>query len=256
MRHVCTIPSNVRTERIHCHRSPSLLLSFSVVRRRHIIYSARAEHDTLLLSVMKCLAIVFWASLSLALFSIQLALAFRPTGVVHRQRCCTPSTSLLQVSQVPPLENQSSVDTTTAEEDEGEFLLLRNRESLRQAEEEHRLRYEQHRRLQQQHNQQHSLADSLLENSHLSFKNVEHMSESLFTNQPVVALVIFLSLGSLVAYMSGLVFLDGYISSLNPAQNGGVPYWNENLPTDEDSILLLNSLHEIKDKLPSLWFWD
>lgn len=190
---------------------------------------------------------------------MQSAFGFRPTGIspCRRQRC-TPSTSLLQVSQVPPLENPSSVDTSTsaAEEDEREFLLLRNRESLRQAEEEHRLRYEQHRRLQQEQHSQHSLADSLLENSHISFKNVEHMSESLFTNQPLVALVIFLSLGSVVAYMSGLVFLDGYISSLNPAQNGGVPYWNENVPTDEDSILLINSLHEIKDKLPSLWFWD
>ena len=252
MRHVCTIPPSIRTERIHCHRSPSLLLS--VVRRRHIIHSTRAEHDTLPLSIMKGLIIVFWASLSLELFSIEPALAFRPNGVVNWQRCCTPSTSLLQVSQMPPLENPSSIDTSTAEEDEREFLLLRNRESLRQAEEEHRLRYEQHRRLQQ--HQQHSLADSLLENSHSSFKNVEHMSESLFTNQPMVALVIFLGLGSVVAYMSGLVFLDGYISSLNPAQNGGVPYWNENVPTDEDSILLLNSLHEIKDKLPSLWFWD
>ena len=59
-----------------------------------------------------------------------------------------------------------------------------------------------------------------------------------------------------MAYASGLIILDGYISSLNPAENGGVPYWDENIPTDEDSILLIQNLHEVKGKLPSVWFWE
>ena len=156
-----------------------------------------------------------------------------------------------QASQFP-LENLSSDKMS---DDEREFVHLANQEMLRQAEEEHRRMYEQHR-LSHQSDADMSWSDTVLKNSHVSFKNVEQMSENLFSNQPLVALAIFVSLGCLVAYFSGLYFLDGYISSPNPALNGGVPYWDEQLPTDEETILMINTLHDIKDKLPSLWFWD
>eukprot|EP00567_Pseudictyota_dubia_P000631 CAMPEP_0197467872 /NCGR_PEP_ID=MMETSP1175-20131217/65793_1 /TAXON_ID=1003142 /ORGANISM="Triceratium dubium, Strain CCMP147" /LENGTH=221 /DNA_ID=CAMNT_0043003961 /DNA_START=72 /DNA_END=734 /DNA_ORIENTATION=- len=221
---------------------------------------------------MKCLTGLFGVS-ALELCLLRPTLPFRLQPATRRfsphslrPRPITSTTSrrhasILHASQVP-LDNNNPPSAETAaamaDEDERAFLLLSNRKSLRQAEEEHRLRYEQRRRLaqqQQQRDENLSLTDSLIEKTHLSFKNVETMSENLFANRPLVALAIFVILGLTVAYLSGLVFLDGYISSLNPAQNGGVPYWNENVPTDEDSILLINSLHEIKDKLPSLRFW-
>jgi len=170
--------------------------------------------------------------------------------------------SRLQVSQYS--NNLSSSGSSNPDNDidldslDGEVasIIQYNQKMLRQAEEEHKLLYQSHMAHKRQQNPQQEHADNLFLTTQQSFQNVESMSENLFTNQPLVALVLFVSCGLLVAYVSGIVFLDGYISSLNPAMNGDVPYWDEDVPTDEDSILLLNSLYEVKGKLPSLRFWD
>lgn len=156
---------------------------------------------------------------------------------------------------------------------ERESLVQYNRKVLRQAEEQHQLLYQLHkeqtrnqrrRRRQEQQQQQgqqqqqrhYSLIQELLEISRLSFINVEQMSEDLFSRQPLIAFSIFIICGLLISYLLGIIFLDGYISSLNPIFNGIIPYWNDDIPTDEDSVLLINTLYEIKEKIPSLWFWD
>ena len=66
-----------------------------------------------------------------------------------------------------------------------------------------------------------------MKNSQASFKNVESLTFGLLQQRPFVALGIFLAAGALVAYVTGFFILDGYIDSLNPAQNDVVPYWNE-----------------------------
>jgi len=164
------------------------------------------------------------------------------------------------------LDNKNNLDfLTTAVASDVEFeemILLRNREMLQQAEDEHRQLYQTHLRQKKgrkqiPHYSEEEFGDSLFHTTRPSFKNVESMSERLFAQQPMLALVIFASAGLLVAYLLGIFFLEGYMSSMNPALNGGVPYFEDDLPTDEDQILLLNSLYDVKtqNQLPSLWFW-
>lgn len=62
-----------------------------------------------------------------------------------------------------------------------------------------------------------------------SFRNVEGNTFRLLSQQPLVALVIFVVAGLFVAYISGFVILGGYISSPNPLENAEVPYWDDDL---------------------------
>lgn len=71
--------------------------------------------------------------------------------------------------------------------------------------------------------------NSFLRASQRSFQNVESMTNRLLNRQPLVALALFVGAGALVAYLSGLVFLGGYIENWNPAENDAVPYWDEEI---------------------------
>jgi len=71
--------------------------------------------------------------------------------------------------------------------------------------------------------------NSILKEMRSSFQTVEIATFKLLSNQPVVAFAIFVVLGAFVAYLLGLVFLGGYISSGNPYENGAVPYWEEGM---------------------------
>lgn len=59
-----------------------------------------------------------------------------------------------------------------------------------------------------------------------SFKNVESATDFLLAKQPIVAFMIFIGAGLLVAYISGFFILGGYIDDINPALNNPVPYWD------------------------------
>lgn len=71
--------------------------------------------------------------------------------------------------------------------------------------------------------------NNFLRASQRSFQNVESMTNRLLNRQPLVALALFVGAGALVAYLSGLVFLGGYIENWNPAENDAVPYWDEEI---------------------------
>lgn len=71
--------------------------------------------------------------------------------------------------------------------------------------------------------------NSFLRASQRSFQNVESMTNRLLNRQPLVALALFVGAGALVAYLSGLIFLGGYIETWNPAENDAVPYWDEEI---------------------------
>ena len=71
--------------------------------------------------------------------------------------------------------------------------------------------------------------NSFLRASQDSFQNVEAMTNSLLNRQPLLALAIFVGAGALVAYLSGLVFLGGYIETWNPVENDSIPYWDEEI---------------------------
>ena len=73
------------------------------------------------------------------------------------------------------------------------------------------------------------LTNNVLRASRSSFKNVENMTNDLLGQQPLLALALFLALGGMVAYISGLFFLGGYIDSWNPAENDIIPYWDEEI---------------------------
>ena len=73
------------------------------------------------------------------------------------------------------------------------------------------------------------LTNSFLKASRSSFKKVEGATDSLLAQKPVIAMMIFLGAGLLVAYVSGFAILDGYIDVSNPMDNAAVPYWDEDL---------------------------
>jgi hypothetical protein len=75
------------------------------------------------------------------------------------------------------------------------------------------------------------LTNSFLKASRSSFKKVEGATDSLLDKNPVIAMMIFLGAGLLVAYVSGFAILDGYIDVSNPMDNAAVPYWDEDLAT-------------------------
>jgi len=60
-----------------------------------------------------------------------------------------------------------------------------------------------------------------------SFKYVERNTLNVLQTAPLLALGIFVIAGLFVAYISGFIFLDGYIENINPATNDMIPYWNE-----------------------------
>lgn len=69
--------------------------------------------------------------------------------------------------------------------------------------------------------------NGVLKETRTSFGYVEKASCSLLSKQPALAAIIFVSFGIFVAYLLGLLFLGGYISSANPYENGAVPYWDD-----------------------------
>ena len=71
--------------------------------------------------------------------------------------------------------------------------------------------------------------NNFLRASQRSFQNVESMTDGLLTRQPLVALALFVGAGAFVAYLSGLIFLGGYIETWNPVENDAVPYWDEEI---------------------------
>jgi len=94
-------------------------------------------------------------------------------------------------------------------------------------------------------------ADTIVEDaikiSASSFKFMEGKTVALLQKNPLVALAIFASAGLIVAYMLGFVFLEGYISSPNPYENGAVPYF-EDLPEDR----VLPDAEVVKDTVDSM----
>ena len=73
-----------------------------------------------------------------------------------------------------------------------------------------------------------AISGALME-SRRSFGHVEGSTYRLMSQRPAVALAIFVAAGAIVAYLSGLFFLGGYISSANPYENGAIPYWEEDV---------------------------
>ena len=55
------------------------------------------------------------------------------------------------------------------------------------------------------------------------------MTNDLLKTNPMVALLIFVGAGALVAYISGFFFLGGYIETWNPAENDSIPYWDDEI---------------------------
>jgi hypothetical protein len=83
---------------------------------------------------------------------------------------------------------------------------------------------------QQQQQQRHvEITNNILKASRSSFRHVEGVTDSLLSDNPAIALGIFVGLGLIVAYISGFAILDGYMDSSNPLENGVVPYWDEDL---------------------------
>lgn len=80
------------------------------------------------------------------------------------------------------------------------------------------------------YNKQAILEDSIntsLQISHTSFQHVERNMYAVMTEQPLVAVGIFVLTGLFVAYLSGFFFLDGYIETINPIDNDMIPYWED-----------------------------
>lgn len=71
--------------------------------------------------------------------------------------------------------------------------------------------------------------NTFLRASQSSFQNVESMTNQLLKTNPMIALLIFVGAGALVAYISGFFFLGGYIETWNPAENDSIPYWDEEI---------------------------
>jgi len=63
-----------------------------------------------------------------------------------------------------------------------------------------------------------------------NFGGVEKFVFRLLSRYPEVAFVVFVGAGLFVAYIVGIMFLGGYISDMNPLENGAVPYfWEEDI---------------------------
>mmetsp|Transcript_28582 Transcript_28582/g.40435 ORF Transcript_28582/g.40435 Transcript_28582/m.40435 type:complete len:202 (-) Transcript_28582:323-928(-) len=86
--------------------------------------------------------------------------------------------------------------------------------------------------LSEEEKKRHELANAVLNASRNSFQNVEGNASQLLERQPLIALLIFIGVGLIVAYVSGFIFLGGYMSSPNPVENGAIPYWDEQLPIE------------------------
>ena len=71
------------------------------------------------------------------------------------------------------------------------------------------------------------LANNFLRASRSSFKNVESITNYLLNENPAIAIGIFVTVGLVVAYMTGFFFLGGYIETWNPAENDSIPYWDD-----------------------------
>ena len=95
-------------------------------------------------------------------------------------------------------------------------------------------KHEYNRLTDQEHHVQ--VANTILKHSRLSFRNVEGLTDDLLSNHPILAVGGFLGVVLLIAYMSGFVILDGYISSVNPLENGAVPYWDEDVANELTSL--------------------
>mmetsp|Transcript_14875 Transcript_14875/g.16686 ORF Transcript_14875/g.16686 Transcript_14875/m.16686 type:complete len:290 (-) Transcript_14875:591-1460(-) len=65
-----------------------------------------------------------------------------------------------------------------------------------------------------------------------SFKYVERNTLLVMQTNPLLAVGIFVMAGLFVAYISGFVFLDGYIETINPATNDMIPYWDDAAAAD------------------------
>eukprot|EP00751_Fragilariopsis_kerguelensis_P040508 CAMPEP_0171004402 /NCGR_PEP_ID=MMETSP0736-20130129/17627_1 /TAXON_ID=186038 /ORGANISM="Fragilariopsis kerguelensis, Strain L26-C5" /LENGTH=280 /DNA_ID=CAMNT_0011433663 /DNA_START=57 /DNA_END=899 /DNA_ORIENTATION=+ len=65
-----------------------------------------------------------------------------------------------------------------------------------------------------------------------SFKYVERNTIGVMQTNPLLAVSIFIVAGLFVAYISGFVFLDGYIETINPATNDIIPYWDDAAAAD------------------------
>ena len=137
-----------------------------------------------------------------------------------------------------PLNFESSSAALNEYDRDAEFYRQRNLEyynSLQRMQQQDEYTFnelgKQTTQQQPQNEQTQKLAEdtinSVLKSSQASFKNVEQLTFGLLQQRPFVALGIFLAAGALVAYLTGFFILDGYIDSLNPAENDAVPYWNE-----------------------------
>lgn len=73
------------------------------------------------------------------------------------------------------------------------------------------------------------LINSIMKESRRSYAFIEGHTFRLLSKRPGVAFAIFVGMGLLVAYMMGFFFLEGYISSANPYENGAIPYWDEDV---------------------------
>lgn len=71
--------------------------------------------------------------------------------------------------------------------------------------------------------------NSFLRASHASFQHVETSTNQLLNRHPMIALAIFVGTGALVAYLTGLFFLGGYIETWNPVDNDSIPYWDDEI---------------------------
>ena len=89
----------------------------------------------------------------------------------------------------------------------------------------------------QEHRQLIETTNSVLKTAHRSFQHVETMANHLLQDNPLAALGIFVVAGLLTAYGLGFVLLDGDLESLNPAANGAVPYW------DEEILVMTRKIH-------------
>jgi hypothetical protein len=74
------------------------------------------------------------------------------------------------------------------------------------------------------------MTSRLLKDAGSSFRNMQGKTDDLLEKQPFMALAIFLVVGLIAAYISGFAILGGYMSSANPAENGAIPYWDDELP--------------------------
>ena len=79
--------------------------------------------------------------------------------------------------------------------------------------------------------------NSFLKAMHSSFQNVEGMANYLLQENPLVAISIFVTSGLVAAYALGFVLMDGDMESLNPAANGAIPYW------DEEILVMTRKIH-------------